>query len=178
MRIIAGKHRGRRLFTPKTGAIRPTTDRVRESLFSILGDLTDAIVVDGYAGTGALGCESLSRGARTVYFFDKAREAIDLITRNVELIGEAEHAVIVGRSFLTAMAGVHEPVDLVFLDPPYGSTEPAEALDLLADHPHITAGCLIVLEQDVRDSVPEVDRFTLDDQRTYGDTRLSFFTAI
>jgi 16S rRNA (guanine966-N2)-methyltransferase len=174
MRIIAGKHKGRRLAAPNTSAVRPTTDRVRESLFAILGDLTDATVIDGYAGSGALGCEALSRGARKVWFFDRSRAAIDRVRQNVETIDEMDRAQIVNDSFARALLSMDEEVDLVFLDPPYGSDQPAIALGALAEHERIGPGCLIVLEQDRRDELPEHPAFELDETRVYGDTRLAF----
>lgn len=175
MRIIAGKHRGRRLATPKGDAIRPTTDRIRESLFSILGDLHDAVVIDGYAGTGALGCEALSRGAKKVWFFDTSRAAVELVRQNVEAIGEEEATVLRQANFAEGLVLVDEPVDLVFLDPPYGTGEPQLALEALAKSSAVGTGARVVLEQARGDELPTHDDFLLTDTRTYGTTRLSFF---
>ena len=136
MRVIAGKHRGRRLATLKGDAIRPTTDRVRESLFSILGSLHDLVVIDGYAGTGALGCEALSRGASRVWFFDSSRQATDLVAENLATLGETESARVITGTFTLALRSLVEEeetegIDVVFLDPPYGSSEPVAALSAL-----------------------------------------------
>ena len=174
MRIIAGKHRGRRLATPKDEAIRPTTDRIRESLFSILGDLHDSVIVDAYAGTGALGCESLSRGARKVWFFDTSAKAITLVRENLATVGEEEAARVITGKFSKCVDQIDDDVDIVFLDPPYGSTEPALALCALAASSRARAGTLVILEQQRGDDLPEHDAFELDDQRTYGITRLTF----
>src|SRR5690554_3619799 len=94
MRIISGKARGLRLATPSTYHVRPTADRVREALFSILGDLEGAVVVDGFAGTGALGCEAISRGAARCYFFEKSREAVETVEENVRRIKGAGQAKV------------------------------------------------------------------------------------
>lgn len=174
MRIIAGHHRGRRLAAPRTDAIRPTTDRIRESLFSIVGDLHDAVVVDGYAGTGALGCEAISRGARRVFFFDPAREAITLISDNVSRVDGADRAVITRGRFTDRIELVDEPIDVVFLDPPYGSSEISSALATLATCDVVDRDTLIVVEQDARDEPPAHDAFDVIDDRRYGGTRLLF----
>lgn len=174
MRIIAGRHRSRRLRSPPSNIVRPTTDRVRESLFSIIGDLTDAVVVDAYAGSGALGCESLSRGAEHVFFFDLARRSIDIVRANVETLGELDHATIVHGDFSSSIRLIDRDVDVVFVDPPYGSGEPALALEALASSAHTRRDCLIVLEQDIRDELPEHADFAFDESRTYGDTRVTF----
>lgn len=178
MRIIAGKHRGRQLASPKDDAIRPTTDRVRESLFSIIGNLHDAVVIDGFAGTGALGCEALSRGARKVWFFDPSRAAVELVRSNLEMIGEQDAAVVVQSRFAAALDRVDEDIDIVFLDPPYGSPEPAAALDALALSSRVRARALVILEQDKADEVPQNHAFEIEDQRVYGTTRITFYAPV
>lgn len=175
MRIIAGKHRGRRLASPAGNHIRPTTDRIRESLFSILGDLHDLVVVDGYAGTGAFGCEALSRGARKVWFFDASRAAVQLVRQNVATLGEQDQAVITQARFVEGLLAVDDDIDVVFLDPPYGSTEPAAALAALVATARLRDDSVVVLEQGRDDEVPELPELTRTDERLYGSTRLSFF---
>lgn len=175
LRIIAGKHRGRRLASPKDDAIRPTTDRIRESLFSILGNLHDVVVVDAYAGTGALGCEALSRGARRAWFFDASSDAVALVRANLAALGEEDAAIVIASKFVNSLGRLDEDVDLVFLDPPYGSAEPSAALRALAGCRYVHDGTLLVLEQDKNDVVPDDEAFELDDQRLYGTTRLSIF---
>lgn len=173
MRIIAGKHRGRRIGAPRSNAIRPTIDRVRESLFAILGDLHDAVVVDGYAGTGALGLEALSRGARRAFFFDRSRDAITLVRENLELLGESKNATVVQGAFVSSLGQLTEEVDIVFLDPPYGSGELPGALDALSASPHIRADCLVVVEQEDREEAVEHPAFEFDEARKYGNTRIT-----
>lgn len=173
MRIIAGKHRGRRIAGPRSNAIRPTIDRVRESLFAILGDLQDTVVVDGYAGTGALGLEALSRGARKAFFFDRSREGITLVRENVEVLGESSNATVVQGAFASSLGQLTEEVDVVFLDPPYGSGELPLALDALSGSPHIPAQCLVVIEQEEREEPVEHPAFEFDESRKYGNTRIT-----
>lgn len=178
MRIIAGKHRRRVLATPKDDAIRPTADRVRESIFSILGDFGDLTVVDAYAGTGALGCEALSRGARKVWFFDSSRRAVELVRKNIETLGEGEAAIVVPSSFERGIAVVDEAIDVVFLDPPYRSEHGAAALALLASSEHVTSETVVVLEQDRDEAPPEDAAFEVSDGRIYGTTRVTFYRRI
>jgi 16S rRNA (guanine966-N2)-methyltransferase len=175
MRIIAGKHGGRVLATPRGGAIRPTPGVVRESLFAILGDVTDIVMIDGYAGTGAIGCEAISRGAGEVWFFDPSTRAIDLVRENLEMLGELDRGHVIQKALARALVSVDRDVDFVFLDPPYGSDQPALALEALAAADCIRSGCLIVLEQDSGDDRPDHDAFELDETRTYGNTKLTFY---
>lgn len=175
MRIISGYAAGRRLVTPNNRHVRPTTDRIKEALFSILGDMTDTIIVDGCAGSGALGCESLSRGAQYCYFFDNARSSIELVKQNVEII-DAQSSSFIKKCPVTRGLELltHDP-DVIFLDPPYGSTDLIErAFDVIAASSTITDGALVVLEQDIDDTQLAPDGFDQEDERVYGRTRLSF----
>lgn len=177
MRIISGSARGRTLATPKNQDVRPTTDRIRESLFSILGDVRDAIVLDGFAGTGALGCEALSRGAQHCYFFDNARDSIALVRENTSRIKATDRATIINLPFARALSTIDAQPDLIFLDPPYSTALAQQALDALAQWPNLPPDALIVLEQETDDPQGHLPspRFHLEDQRIYGRTRLSFF---
>ncbi|HWV52380.1 16S rRNA (guanine(966)-N(2))-methyltransferase RsmD, partial [Pseudorhodoplanes sp.] len=134
MRIVGGKFRGRTLAGPKSQAIRPTSDRTRESIFNILahayGDpVTDARALDLFAGTGALGLEALSRGAAFALFVDDGAEARALIRQNIETLGTAGVSRIFRRD-ATKLGDVHpnEPFSLIFLDPPYGKGLAEKAL--------------------------------------------------
>ncbi|MBA2661029.1 MAG: 16S rRNA (guanine(966)-N(2))-methyltransferase RsmD [Bradymonadaceae bacterium] len=164
------------MVTPEGDGIRPTGDRVREALFSILGDLHDAVVVDGFAGTGALGCEALSRGAKRCYFFDKTTEAIDAVHENVRRVGLERQAIIRKCAFEFGLVNhVREEPDLWLLDPPYGSGLGAKALEAMLESPHVTEGALVVLESGGDDETPKVEGFELEDERRYGRTRLLFY---
>jgi len=174
MRIIAGKFRGKALLSPEDESIRPTADRVREALFNIiasrLGPHLDGLkVVDLFAGTGALGLEALSRGAATVVFVDTGTEARGLIRDHIEAFGAGGVAKLLRRDATNlGPAGTMGPVDLVFLDPPYGKGLGEQALAALRTGGWLKPDTLLVLEEssDVTVNLPE--GFTLEDRREYG----------
>lgn len=174
MRIIAGKFRGKALLSPEDESIRPTADRVREALFNIiasrLGPHLDGLkIVDLFAGTGALGLEALSRGASTVVFVDTGAEARGLIRDHIEAFGAGGVAKLLRRDATNlGPAGTMGPVDLVFLDPPYGKGLGEQALTALRTGGWLKPDTLLVLEEssDVTVNLPE--GFTLEDRREYG----------
>ena len=170
MRVIAGRFGGRRLESPPR-ASRPTSDRVREALFSTLGPLEDLSVIDLFAGSGALAIEALSRGAASAVLVEKDRGAAAAVAANLESLGVAGEATLVrGDAVAEArrLAGEGEAFDLVFLDPPY-----AEAQAVLSHLEELLPGLLapggrIVLECDRRDP-PALD-LPMVHERRYGDT--------
>jgi len=170
VRIVAGQFGGRRLVAPPGDATRPTSDRVREALFSVLGTAVEgARVLDLYAGSGALGLESLSRGAASAVFVDRAPRAIEAIRANVEALGVAADVrrMQAGTALRTASAR-GEAYDLVFLDPPYRHAA-GLGRDLSEALPAVLApGACVVSESDRRDPL-ELD-LPLTDERRYGDT--------
>jgi 16S rRNA (guanine966-N2)-methyltransferase len=177
VRVIAGALRGRRLTAPKGDATRPTSDRVREALFSILGDrVQDARVLDLFAGSGALGVEALSRGAQSAVFVDHAPAAVRAIKANVEGVEGAEVVRRDARAFLRAARELPRQYDLVFLDPPYRQAPtlgPALAEPLGAV---LAPGAVAVSESDRR--MPfDLPTLRIDDERRYGDTLIRFHAA-
>lgn len=176
MRIISGYARGRRLKAPSHQLIRPTTDRVRESLFTILGDLSGCVILDGFAGSGALGLESLSRGASFCFFCDPSQDAQRLLSHNIDVLHASEDSMCLRLPLVRALSKLTLPPDVVFLDPPYHKHELlTEALDALATCPQITAGALLVIEQDIDAPMPTHPAFIFDETRLYGRTRISFW---
>jgi len=170
VRVVAGRFGGRRLVAPPGDATRPTSDRVRESLFSVLGPSTEgARVLDLYAGTGALGIEALSRGAAAAVFVDRAPAAIKAIRANLEALGiEADVRRMHARAALRTAADSGEAYDLIFLDPPYRRSaelgrELSEALPAV-----LAPGARVISESDRRDRL-ELS-LPLTDERRYGDT--------
>jgi 16S rRNA (guanine966-N2)-methyltransferase len=170
VRIVAGRWRSRRLETPPGAATRPTSDRVREALFSILGPRVEgARVLDLFAGSGALGLEALSRGAATATFVDSAPAAIAAVRANLRALGaEADVRRADALRFLRAAAGQAAHYDLVLLDPPYRlaarlGRELSEALPAVLAH-----DALVVSESDRRAPLPL--QLPLKDERRYGDT--------
>jgi 16S rRNA (guanine966-N2)-methyltransferase len=170
MRVVAGRYGGRRLVAPPGSATRPTSDRVREALFSVLGgSVQDARVLDLYAGSGALGIEALSRGAASVLFVDRSPRAITAIRANLKALGiDADVRRLEARAALRTASARADAYDLVFLDPPYRRAaelgrELSEALPAV-----LAPGARVVSESDRRDAL-ELD-FPLVDERRYGDT--------
>jgi 16S rRNA (guanine966-N2)-methyltransferase len=172
MRIVAGRHKGRRLRAPAGTGTRPTADRVREALFSILGPLDGRHVLDLYAGSGALGIEALSRGAESATFVESARPALAAIRANLDATGEkGEVAASDVIDWLRANAEGQRAFDLVFCDPPYDAA--ARMVQPLSELlPRVTAPqALIVIESSRRN--PLVLDLPLTDERTYGDTEIA-----
>jgi 16S rRNA (guanine966-N2)-methyltransferase len=170
VRVIAGRYRGRRLQAPRGTDVRPTPDRVREALFSILGDIEGVRVLDLFAGSGALGIEALSRGAASATLVENDRRALDAIRANLDPLPDAA-AEVVKADALTWLRGGRGPYDLVFLDPPYSSARKlAEPLSQ-ALPPTLSPNALIVSESDKRD--PLALAFPLEDERTYANTRIA-----
>src|SRR5919198_6604295 len=169
MRVISGRWGGRRLQAPAGAATRPTSDRVREALFSILADrVGGARVLDLFAGSGALGIEALSRGAAEATFVDSAPAAIRAIKANLEALGaQAEVRRADARRFLSGASGEARQYDLVFLDPPYRLAKRLGA-ELTTALPAVLApGATVVTESDRR--APLELELPILDERRYGD---------
>ena len=180
MRIIGGTHRGTALTSVGKGDaaahLRPTTDRVRESLFNVLlggrfdDPITDAQVLDLFAGTGALGLEALSRGAGHVTFIDSGRAAQKLIRANIAKLRRDANTTLLSADAARLPDG--EACDLIFLDPPYGKGLGLKALQAAKAKGWIAPDALIVWEESQAQIAPA--GFTLLDQRRYGDTWVTF----
>jgi 16S rRNA (guanine966-N2)-methyltransferase len=184
MRIVAGKFRGKQLSSPEDDSIRPTADRVRESVFNILASrlgpsFAGLRVLDLFAGTGALGLEALSRGASNIVFVDTGAEARGLIRDHIEAFGAGGVAKLLRRD-ATALgpAGTMGPVDLVFLDPPYGKGLGELALVALKDGGWLKPETMLVLEESSDVTLKLPDGFALDDRREYGAAAVHFLSLI
>jgi 16S rRNA (guanine966-N2)-methyltransferase len=169
VRVVAGEFRGRRLAAPRGRRTRPTADRVREALFSMLGDVSGASVLDLYAGSGALGIEALSRGADSAVFVERDVQAVRMIERNLASLGLEQR--VVRRDVVAFLARAEGAFDLVFCDPPYDSA--SRLAGVLSERlPALTSeGARIVTESDKR--MPLELPFPLLTERTYGDTRIA-----
>jgi len=169
MRVIAGEYGGRTLDAPRGGATRPTSDRVREAVFSILGDVSGAVVLDLYAGSGALAIEALSRGAASATLVDSSPAAVASIRRNLGALGlEARVRREDARAFLRAASRSAPQYDLVFLDPPYRHSSELGAQLSAVLAPILAPGARVVAESDRR--APLRLELPLLDERRYGDT--------
>lgn len=178
MRVIAGTLGGRTLVAPKGQATRPTSDRVREALFSVLGDVTCASVLDLYAGTGALGIEALSRGAARVVFVENARPALDALRRNLESLNLRQVTSVISSPVAKAIRGLtaNARFDLVLVDPPYADLDDAvDVVEALVRAGRCTETVRVVLEHASRDSGPEIKGLEFEMTRKYGDTSVSFY---
>ncbi len=154
MRVIAGSLKGRRLEAPSWDGLRPTSDKLRETLFNVLAPrIGGASVLDGYAGTGAVGIEALSRGAAAVTFVERDPRAVALIETNLRRCSVTDRYAIIRARFADVPARAEgRPFDLVFVDPPYGAGEMSQALEAAASL--VAQNGLLVLEHATRDAAP------------------------
>jgi 16S rRNA (guanine966-N2)-methyltransferase len=184
MRVIAGEARGRKLSAPKSMRVRPTADRVKEALFSILvsrlGEFTGMRVLDIFAGTGNLGIEALSRGASYAVFIDSHPESADLIRKNLEITRFSDCAKVVLQDAAPALKWLSRgeaPFHLIFLDPPYHEGHTTSVLEILSNSPLVDAGTTIVAEFSSKEDPPRsFGRLRETERRVYGDSALSFLT--
>ena len=180
MRIISGEAKGRTLFAPPGSQTRPTADRIRGSLFNIIGSrVMDARVLDLFGGTGALALEALSRGAESAVIADNSRSAQQAIDRNARSVLKSDfdfRAQILRSDYRSAIDAVKGRVfDLVFLDPPYRMVEAyGEALSRLYAAEMLAPGCLIVMEREKSAQIPLPEPFNVIDTRLYSDTAVDF----
>lgn len=173
MRIVAGEFGGRRLTAPKGRATRPTTDKVREALFSLLGPMTGLVAADLFAGSGALGLEALSRGAERLVAVDAAGPALAAIKANIEELGLGEEITLLRRDLKRGFGFLekHGPFDLILADPPYDKGWPKRLLRGL--RPEIlNPGGRLVIETSTREPVSESSGWRPAGDRTYGRTRI------
>lgn len=183
MRIISGTSRGRRLATPRGRALRPTSDRVKESIFNILGEEVEGkVVLDLFAGTGNLGIEALSRGAGKVLFVEKGREALRIVQRNLHQCGFKGQCEIIPKEVNRAIGILErrgETFDLIFMDPPYEKGFIQRTLAKLNLCRIYHGGSVLVIEHSRRESLPKkMEGWDLIRQKKMGDTMVSFFQAV
>ncbi len=177
MRVIAGELRGKKLSQPSGRDIRPTSDKMRESVFNILGEqVKQARVLDLFAGTGALGIEALSRGAASAVFLDKSVPAVRLIEKNLALCGLSDTARIFKWDISRTLYGLRSvgPFDLVFLDPPYGKNLLPLAIHHLMQARVLVKNAILVAEHGFDESLKQPPEWVLFDQRRYGKSLVSF----
>lgn len=183
MRIVGGEFRGRGLAAPRSREIRPTSDRLRETLFDILmhryaDRVTGGRILDLFAGTGALGLEALSRGAAFTLFVEESVEARGLIRRNIEAFGLTGRTRIFRRDATRlGDAGTVAPFDLVFADPPYGRGRGEKALVSALAGSWLKPDAICVLEESAKVAVETIDRFETLEKRVVGDSQLVFMIA-
>jgi 16S rRNA (guanine(966)-N(2))-methyltransferase RsmD len=176
MRVTGGIGRGRRLKVPTGASVRPTSDKVKQALFNILGErVAGSAFLDLFAGAGGIGIEALSRGAERVVFVDASRDSLDSIKQNLEQTGFGDRAEAVlskAAAFLDKLSG---PYDIVFLDPPYAD-EMQPLLEQIAGAGILEPGSIVIAEHFKKQPSPErAGNLTLYRQAKYGDTVLAFY---
>ena len=174
MRVITGTARGMKLRTLEGLDVRPTTDQVKESIFSIIQfEIEGAKVLDLFAGSGQLGIEALSRGAGSATFVDSSKKAIDVVRENLEHT-KLSHAIIKNEDSLGFLKLTKDVFDIAFLDPPYGKGLIDKALPLLV--PHMSSGAVIICETSKEETLPDsVENFVKAKEHVYGKIKLSIF---
>ncbi len=177
MRVIAGKYKGRRLDAPIDDRVRPTSDKVKEALFSILMyDIEDAIFCDMFAGTGGIGIEALSRGAKKSYFIDASPASMRIIRSNVMKCKAEDKSEFILGSFENALQKIDGKIDIFFLDPPYSKGTEIEAVKAIATSQTLAKDGIIVIEHHKEDNMPEIiEGFNKFKEKKYGRIVLSFY---
>ena len=177
MRVITGKARGVQLKTPDGMATRPTTDRVKEALFSIIQfDVPTAKVLDLFGGTGQLGIEALSRGAKHAVFVDAGEPACRLIRENLRRTKLESDAMVIRSDYLTYLKRCREKFDIIFLDPPYAEVFLENALKCIAEIDILESGGIIIAERPVGKELPwDFEGFTRSKDYKYGTVLLTVY---
>lgn len=177
MRVIAGTYKGRKLQSPENYDIRPTTDKAKEALFSILyNDIPGSRVLDLFAGSGGLGIEALSRGAAECVFVDHSRQAASLIRNNLAACRVEEPARVLTGDYRKVLDGLAGSFDIILMDPPYGQGLLDDAFRLIREHGLLAEDGVIVCEHRKEEILPEeCYGFAKEKERRYGIVKLSIF---
>ncbi|MDP3385604.1 MAG: 16S rRNA (guanine(966)-N(2))-methyltransferase RsmD [Eubacteriales bacterium] len=181
MRIVSGRARGTRLYSPKNDRIRPTSDKIKESIFNILQPIKpDALVLDLFAGTGGIGLEFVSRGAQKVYFVDNSRESVDLIRKNIAKCRFEDQSVVMNLDFEMALSVAKRDnlkFDYIFIDPPYAAFKSMQLLDKIFDSKLMSDGGVIVLEVEKDERLEFNNTGVSIKEKIYGRTKIILITG-
>ena len=179
VRVISGSARGLKLNTPGDDRVRPTTDRVKESMFNIVQDwVYDSQVLDLFAGSGALGIEALSRGASQAVFCDNSLDSIKIIKSNIEKARVADRSQIVSGDFkrcLRDMGAKNQSFDMIFVDPPYYKGLFEEVLDTIRACKILKKDGIVIVEHDAKRLIGQVEGLEVYKEKKYGITMLTFY---
>lgn len=158
MRVIAGKARSMPLVAPKGDGTRPTTDRIKETLFNILQtEIPGSVFCDFFAGSGAIGIEALSRGAKHAYFVENNKEALECIRKNIAFTKVSDEASVIARDVRDALYEIHDVVDIIFMDPPYSEGIEFDIMQVLKNSKIINEYTIIIIEADINNDLSYIE---------------------
>lgn len=180
MRVISGKVRGLKLNAPKNDDVRPTTDRVKESLFNMINSyMMESDILDLFAGTGSLGIECLSRGANKCVFVDSSKDSIAIVKSNVKKARVENESVILNSDFKSAIKSLslkNQQFDVIFMDPPYYKNMFSDALTAVDSNNLLKEDGIIIVEHDTKDKFPDsIGRLYKSRDKKYGNTTITFY---
>ncbi len=180
MRVISGKARGLKLNSPKNDDTRPTTDRVKESLFNMINSyMMDSDILDLFAGTGSLGIECLSRGSRECVFVDSSKDSIAVIKSNIKKARVESESIVLNTDFKSAMSSLglkNKKFDVIFMDPPYYKNMFEDALKGVDDKSLLKEDGVIIVEHDTKDKFPDnIGKLYKSRDKKYGNTTVTFY---
>ncbi len=180
MKITGGKDRSRLIKTPRLKDIRPTLDKIRKAIFDILqNEIADKVILDLFSGSGAIGLEAISRGAKIVYFIEREKACIDVINENIELLKYEDRANVLRGDVFKAIrefGEIREKFDIIIMDPPYRRDLAKKALLKISVYDIIKPSGFVIAEHSKTEKLPErIDLLQLYRQISYGDTVLSFY---
>jgi len=180
MRIIAGKFKGRKLYSPKDESIRPTADRVKEAIFSMLDEyLNGAVVLDLFSGSGSLGLEAISRGAKICYFCDSSAESIRLTKSNIDKCNAGSQSVLIAGDFIKALLKMPEKADIILLDPPYEKGFLDICLKKIYENGVLSEDGIIVAEHGAAEVLPDsLLTFNRIKKKKYGSALVSLYIEL
>ncbi len=180
MRVISGSARGLKLNTPRNNDIRPTTDRVKESMFNIISpQVYDSLVLDLFSGSGALGIEAISRGAKEAYFCDKSKESISVLKSNLEKTRFEDKSHILNQDYLSAIKKLSLKglsFDLIFVDPPYYEGMFENVLKSIQESGILKEDGIIVVEHDANIKMKDMGKLCIYKEKKYGITMLTLYS--
>ncbi|MDD2190166.1 MAG: 16S rRNA (guanine(966)-N(2))-methyltransferase RsmD [Eubacteriales bacterium] len=179
MRIIAGEFKGRRLNAPKDDNIRPTSDKVKEAIFSIIAaNIADAVVIDLFSGTGNLGLEALSRGSSRCYFGDRSKDSIKITLQNIKYCKQEDKSITILGDFEKVLRKIPEKANIIFLDPPYKAGLLVGCFDLISELSLLSEEGVIVAEHAAEEPLPDVMAgFTRIKEKKYGSISTSIYSS-
>lgn len=180
LRVISGKARGLKLNAPKNDDVRPTTDRVKESLFNIINPyIMDSEILDLFAGTGSLGIECLSRGANKCVFIDNSKESINIVKSNIKKARVENESIVMNLDFKSAIKSLalkNQRFDVIFMDPPYYKNMFNDALSEIDNNNILKEDGIIIVEHDTKDKFPDdIGRLYKSREKKYGNTTITFY---